>query len=462
MHLRRRRPADPHLRERGVTAAEYVGIALIAGIVIAAIVVVVSPATVAPQIQRAWCLITGNQGCAGAATANIDTRLPACETTNTAYRGELEGTAFSVNLGVNGTATVAEVRNPDGSTSYTVTFEGGGKLGAHAMFGAKGEFGLGEGLSADAKAAITAAGGVTFQFDSQEAANEFVSQTAIEAAEWAAASQAGPLAPIAKDGLDWLNGSYDPPAPKEYYVELGTKGSAEAAAAAGLEAKLGVDTSRALGMKVEPGEPGEPATYTVYYKGTDALTASLGLGATGEVTTQVAVSYRDGVPVSASVEGAGKLKSSLLGGGEVGGGIPLGPGTGTPVVGASGSGVYRGRVALELDLTNPDNLNTVADVLNSTGLPVLPGHGTGTNPGPADAVGNLADRFTQAGPQGGASFTTQEYEGAEGELGLGVWAGDLLAFGAGGKVSVSELTATNASYYDPAVGGMVAWRRCGG
>ena len=152
-----------------------------------------------------------------------------------------------------------------------------------------------------------------------------------------------------------------------------------------------------------------------------------------------------------------------MGGGKVGGGIPLGTNlTGTPKVGITPAGIVKGRATLTMDLTNAANLNAVADVLNSTGIPVLPGRGTGTDPGPTDAVSALVDRFNQAGPLGGASFTAQQFDGESGELSAGLFAGDLLAFGAGGKVSVTELKASNAAYYDPAVGDMVLWRRCGG
>lgn len=462
--MRRGRAPSGHGRERGTTAAEYVGISLLVGVVIAAIVVVVSPGSITPQIQRAWCAVTGG-GCTAAPTPNIDAALPDCETTNTAYKGEVEGSAFSVNLGADGTATVAQVRTADGDTKYTVTFAGGGKAGAHVMFGAEGEFGLGEGLSASAKAAFTAQGGVTFEFDSREAADQFVRDTAVELAKQAAAASFGPAGSILKGGIDWVTGSsYDPPPPAAYYIELGQKGSAEAGASLGLSAKVGADASRALGVKVTPAKsPGDSPTYTYYFKGTDSLTGELGLGGSGKAESQVAISVKDGVPQSASITVAGQLTASVLGGGKAGNGIPLGKGlTAVPKVGITPAGIVKGKATLTMDLTNPDNLDAVADVLNSTGVRVLPRHGTGTDPAPADAVGALVERFTEAGPLGGASFTAQQFEGESGEVGVGLWAGDLLAFGAGGKVSVTDLKATNASYYDPAVGDMVLWRRCGG
>ncbi|NHA69446.1 hypothetical protein [Phycicoccus flavus] len=453
------------VRERGAGALEYVGAALIAGVVIASVVLVVSPVSVTVQIQRAWCLITSGQECPGGSGPDVDAALPDCETTNTAYKGEVEGTAFSVNLGVNGSATIAQVRKADGDTKYTVSFAGGGKAGAHVMFGEKGEFGLGEGLSAGAKAAFTANGGVTFEFDSQEAANQFVKDTAVELAKRSASSTTGFASPLVKWGLDKVTGtSYDPPPPTSYYVELGTKGSADAGASAGLSAKVGVDTSQALGVKVTPGRtPGESASYTYYFKASDSLVGELGLAGKGSAEGQVALTFKDGQATSAQIDVAGDLTSSILGGGKVGQGIPFGPNAiAKTKLGITPSAVVKGKATLKLDLTNPDNMNAVADVLNSTGLPVLPNSGTGTNPNPVDAVSALADRFTQAGPLGGASFTAQQFEGESGELSVGAFAGDLLAFGAGGKVSVTQLDATNAAFYDPAVGGMVLWRRCGG
>ena len=449
-------------RERGASALEYVGVALIVAVVIASVVIVITPGSVGAGIQRAWCLITSGQSCP-ALEKPIDALLPECEINSTEFAGEVEASVFSVNLGANGTATMATVKNADGETKYTVSFSGGGKLGAHVMFGEKGEFGLGEGLSAEAKAAYTAEGGVTFEFDSQEEAKNFIKGTAKEAAKWAVAVQAGPLMGPVKGGLDWLTGSYNPPAPKEYYVQLGTKGSAEVVAAAGPEAKLSVEGTHALGMKVSPARDGQSAKYTVYYKGSQELAAELGLGGSGEVEVQVAVTYQDGKPVSAAIEGAGKISSAFLASGEGANKIPLGPkAAGAPSVGIGAQGIVKGKVALELDLTNPDNMNAFADALQSTGMPILPNNGTPGYQDPVTAVQALADRFTKAGPRGGATLTAQKFEGTALEGNAGLWAGDLLAFGAGLKGGMTGLQATDAAYYDPTVGGMVLWRRCAG
>ncbi|MGL4742802.1 MAG: hypothetical protein ACRCXL_00225 [Dermatophilaceae bacterium] len=477
--------ADQGVRERGATAAEYVGIALIIGVVIAALVVVISPAAVVPQIQRIWCLITGGTNCAASTTDAIDAKLPECEITSATHTGEVEATVFSVNVGVNGKATLAEKRDGLGDTTFSVTLEGGGKAGVHGMVGEKA---LGEGLAAEGKAALTATGGAVFDFDTRDQAEKFLDYTRDEAEKQAYKAALGPFAQPLIDSRELDHKNYNPPPPAEYYGELGTSasGSLSATLPAGvseeLGASLGLSKSDALGFRFTPAKPAtdgkeaEPETYTVYYKGTGELTSGLDLsapagpgeveaGASGEgaVETQVAVTYeKGGRPVEASIEAAGKLKTSLLGGPNGGAGLPLGSEAEPVDLGVETLESYQGKATLTLDLTNKENLDAVADVLQSTGLPVLPDHGTGSDPNPVDAVGNLTDRFTEAGPLGGASFTTQEFEATEESSEIGAWGGAELTFGAGGKISTEHLRSVAAARYDPDTGDMVRWIRCGG
>lgn len=451
-------------RERGQGSTEWVGRALLAGVVLAALFLTVNSSSVAPQITRAWCLITSagpTNSCPAAPPEKpIDELLPSCDVAQTDLKAEAEVTVFSVNLGVNGKATITQVKLPDGTTKFRVTFNGGGKLGAHAMLGEKA---LGQGLSAEGKAAFIANGAITYQFDNQEQASQFVRDMAKEAAKYAAAQATGIAAPVTKWLLDKILGELKTPPPYEYYVEAGTEMSVEGSASAGLGGKLSAKGAQVLGYKVTPATSSKPEQQTYYVKMTRELALQLGLGAgSGQLEGVVGITYEDGKPVKASVQVAGDLKAGLFGK-EKGSQIPLpSNNTGTPSLSGKDQGVIKGKATLELDLRNDDNMNAFADALQSTGLPILDGYGTSGYQDPVQAMKNLGDRFLNGGPREGATLTTQVWAGTSSDLGLSVFAGDIIAFGAGGKISGQQLQSVGAWYYDPAVGGMVQWKRCGG
>ena len=71
------------------------------------------------------------------------------------------------------------------------------------------------------------------------------------------------------------------------------------------------------------------------------------------------------------------------------------------------------------------------------------------------------NRFTQGGPAEGATVTAQAFEGSEHQFEVGFFAGDLVAFGAGGHVGTSTTRATDAYYYAPG-SGFVQWKGCDG
>jgi hypothetical protein len=458
--------------DTGQGTLEYVGVAVLMAVVFAVIggSALGLDTKMAQALGRAICTIT-NGDCSATQATDLETRLPDCEVYSEDYAVQGEVTVFSVNLGGNGKLALREVIGADGSKTYLVDQQIGGDLGAHVMVGEEGKFGLGEGLGAQAKAGLTGKGSRTFAFDDEKDARAFIEASATEIGKQGLEHSLPPgIGALAKWGADKLTGtSYHEPeqGPQEYFFEGGAKISGSADAEAGLEAGVGAEGSQVLGVKVTKGQDGAPDRQTVYVKGNSKLNGELGIlgqGPSGafEGESVVGITFENGSPMEASVEVAGKVVSSLLGKGDLGE-LPLGRNlpTGSGTLGVEAGGTQQGKVALTLDLMQPDNRRAFADLMSSVGLPVLPDDGTPGYQDPASAALALGDRFRQGGPAEGASVTAQAYEGAEGKFQVGFFAGDLLTFGAGGEVSTSNSTATTSLYYDPARG-MVPWRRCGG
>ncbi len=463
--------------DRGQGTLEYVGVAVVIGLVFAVIggSALGLDTKMVAAVDRVICKITLGD-CAASTGPDLEAALPSCEVYSESYALKGEVTVFSVNLGANGKLALREVVGADGKKAYLVDQQVGADVGAQVMFGEQGKFGLGEGLSAQLKAGLTGTGSRTFAFDNEKDARAFIEASATEVGKQGVKSALPPgVGDLAKWGLDKLTGTkYTEPkaGPTEYFFEGGMKLSGSANAEAGVEAGVGAEGADVLGVKVTKGAKAADGSaaadrYTVYVKGNGKLNAELGIlgqGLGGEVEgeTVVGISYENGQPVEMSLESAGKVRNALLGEGDLGK-LPLGKNVPAAAgsLGVDGGGFTQGKVALTMDLTNADNRRAAADVLNSVGIPMMSGDGTPGYQDPVTAVQALADRFATAGPAGGASITAQQYEGADGKVGVGFFAGDLLTFGAGGELSTSSQSATTSLYYDPAKG-MVPWRRCGG
>ncbi len=464
--------------DQGQGTLEYVGVAVLLGIVLAALgaAALGVDTKMVQAVHTVICKVTAGECSGGPAAVDLEATLPDCEVYSEDYAVQGEVTVFSVNLGGNGKLALREVIGADGTKTYLVDQQAGADVGAHIMFGEKGQFGLGEGLAAEVKAGLTGKASRTFAFASEQDARDFIEASAAEIGKQGVKASLPPgIGDVAKWGLDKLTGThYKEPAsgPTEYFFEGGQKISAGADAAAGIEAGVGAEAAQVLGVKVTKGAKSSdgsaaPDRYTVYLKGNGKLNGELGVlgqgpGGTFDGETVVGISYENGTPVEMSIESAGKVKSALLGKGSTGD-IPLGnklP-SGSGSLGVDAGATQQGKVALTLDLKNADNRRAAADLMNSVGIPVMSADGSPGYQDPASAAAALVDRFRTAGPAGGASITAQRYDGAEAAFQVGFFAGDLLTFGAGGEVSTSSSTATTSLYYDPSQG-MVPWRRCGG
>lgn len=460
---RRRRP------ESGAGALEYIGTIAVAAILVVAVALSVgSGDRVLNAVKVAVCEILGGEDC-GAQTTDITEALPTCEVYTEGYKLHGEATAFSINLGANASLTLKQDVAPDGTERWLVQESGGAELGVHAMFGQEGKFGVGEGLSAEAKAKLTASGGRTFAFDSETEARDYM-EAAVQQAGKEAAAAGSPL----PRGVDmWIadkvtGTSYEQPGePLAYYGEVGSQVTGGAGAAApGAGANVEAGRTNVLGVKHEPATDGKGPRTTFYYKGSQELAGQLqvvGQGPDGSLRGEVvvAVTMEDGQPGSAKIEASGKVRAGFFAEGNMN--VPLGGNlpSGSAALGVDGGDFVQGRVALEMDLTNPDNLDALADVTQSTGMPILPENGTPGYQDPGESMAGLRDRFAEAGPAGGATMTGQVFDGSEGKFEVGFFAGDLIAFGAGGHVGTSTTRATDAFYYAPGTG-FVQWQGCDG
>ncbi|MDO5502514.1 MAG: hypothetical protein Q4G67_05000 [Actinomycetia bacterium] len=441
-------------RERGAIGSEYVGSVLIAAIIAGAVFAVIAVTDVHTKAYNAICTIL-DMDCGSNAEdqAATDTFLPACEVNSTTAHANAELTVFSVNLGAGGEAVVAETRHPDGSTTWDVSLAVDGHVGAHFMAGADT---MGEGMSAEVKAGLAASGGTEFEFASEQEAMQFLEEVAVEVGKTAVTP------PI--PGADWLvdqavglfRDDYDWPEPTGYFFQAGPQVSGSVEASAGLSAGLEAELSGALGMHVDPSET--PPVYTYYLEGSGQLGSELGIvHGDGTAGTNVAISFQDGQPISAEVGITGDIRFGGAGT-DSGPDVPFAGGTGSGSLGIEGHTTQHGSATLSLDLTNPANRTALADSFGSVGMPLLGDYRSDGYVNPVDATEALAQRFAE-GPEGGATFVTQTWDGEDVGFDGGFFGGKGLTFGAGGGIGMDSRQSTGAWYFEPGVG-MVQWARC--
>ncbi|NHA69449.1 hypothetical protein [Phycicoccus flavus] len=177
----RRGPAPARRRERGASGAEYVGIALLVGIVVAGVVLVVNSSSVTPQIQRAWCMITGGQDCAAGTEAGEDEdgqddddfEPEKCRIHETGDSYSSVIRIGFIEIGENAGFVVTEYS--DGTVTMMAT--NGSEIGATGGFGADAAWGqLEAGAKVDFGGGVTFDYGSTWQFDSMDQARAFRQQ----------------------------------------------------------------------------------------------------------------------------------------------------------------------------------------------------------------------------------------------------------------------------------------------
>ena len=170
-------------RERGATAAEYVGIILLVGVVVAALALVVSSSSVTPQIQRAWCLITGAAGasCGDGSTqagdedglTDEDFEPDKCRISETGDKYSSVIKIGFIKIGENAGFVVTEYS--DGTVTMMAT--NGSELGVTGGFGADAAWGqLEAGAKVDFGGGLKFDYGSTWSFESKDQADSFRQQ----------------------------------------------------------------------------------------------------------------------------------------------------------------------------------------------------------------------------------------------------------------------------------------------
>ena len=119
-------------RDRGATSLEYVGVAVIAGLVIAAITLAVSPTRVGENMRQALCNIFIAAGIPCDASTPVDPRVPT-EPCVISQDGWGSSTAFAFGVSLGGNRSVLTEKLSDGT--YRVTSHHGGKVGAETGVG---------------------------------------------------------------------------------------------------------------------------------------------------------------------------------------------------------------------------------------------------------------------------------------------------------------------------------------
>lgn len=155
-------------RERGATAAEYVGVVLILGVVVAAITLVVNSSSVTPQIAKAWCMITGAAGGScddGSTEAGEDEDGPddtqfEPDKCRISEKGEKYASVIKIGfIKIGENAGFVVTTYSDGSVTMTAT--NGSEVGATGGFGADAAWG-----QVEAGAKVDFGGGLKFDYGS--------------------------------------------------------------------------------------------------------------------------------------------------------------------------------------------------------------------------------------------------------------------------------------------------------
>jgi hypothetical protein len=286
----RRRDAEPVGRrvraETGSGSLEFVGVAILAAILVAATVGAVASSS--PQVRDTiWakvCQITGGSCTPANAPSTVDYKPKDCEIYNSERKISATVDITFVRLG--GGAIVQRVEKSNGDVEITVLNEGRG--GAVAAAGGHGGIRLGDktfGVDFEAEAAATVGvqGDQTYVFDNAKDADAFQSYIQGEVVEDIATSTNPVLG-----GLNWVKEKVTdekPPANKgvqKDFVRFDTtvEASAQGSVGYGASGKVSGSAMVALGIENDRGiEVDDPSDdkQTIYYQIDWTAAANIGL-----------------------------------------------------------------------------------------------------------------------------------------------------------------------------------------
>ena len=445
------------------------GIIVVIAAVIAAIAVVGLGSQISADIGAAICKISGGSNCDPAAA--LHTPATECETLSSSGEATADIVVFSVDVGGSGKYTLSRTVDHTGKEHWYVTLQGDARVGADVMLGEKAHLGdFGEGVSAEIKALAKGTAGAKYEFPSEDAAQDFITDTQHEVVKQGILPSWQDPFGLGHTLMDKIDGhSFEPPPAKEYFIEGGGQLDGSADVTAGVGSVGGSASGTAvLGIKVSPQPIGKPHN-TVYIKVSQEAALKLGLfetvageaGVKGEVV--VGIEYDgDGKAVTATLDAAGTLKAQL------GPKFPLGPKSklgdfaglkpeGTPKLSENLGAAVTAKAQFRVDLTQGNNRDVFADGLHSIGVPVLINDGSSSRPNPYEGLKGVYDLFDNGAP--GTQLTLTTYDHQTGGDTIGVKGGDVLTFGVEGGLKFEDRAITGGAYYSPG-NGFVKWEQC--
>jgi hypothetical protein len=456
-------------RESGQVPAEFMGLIVIVAGIVAVLVGAGLGGQISSDISAAVCRIGGGS-CTIQQSRVSHVPTSECETMSQGAEVGADIVVFSVDVGGTAKYTLSRTVDKDGKEHWYVTLQGEGRIGADALIGEKAHLGdLGEGVSTEVKGLLKATGGIKYEFGDENSARGFITDAEHEAVKQGLLPSWQDPFGLGHKLMDTIDGhSFDPPPPKEIFLEGGGQIDGSADAVAGVvSGGLSATGSQVVGVKKT--NTGNGPAYTVYTKISAEAGAKLGLfeavegeaRAGGEVV--VGVTYDDtGTPITSTLDVAGNLK------GQLGGKAPLGPKStlanvagltpeGTAKASDNLGGALTGKAQFRLDLTKGSNRDTFANYLHSVGVPVMLGDGTYRPPNPYEGVKGLYDAFDNG--VDGTQLTVTTYVGESGGDKLAIKGGDVLTFGVEGGLIFENRDITGGYYYSPG-NGFVQWAAC--
>lgn len=424
---------------RGQSSSDYLGVLLLVGLIVSALVLSGVPNKIAGDIDALVCQIAGGKSCKAPDQARNPYEPPFCITSGATNKVSLSG-SFNVrfvNVKLEGGVEYERVKRSNGQIAVTVKLQTSGGVGPKV---AK-ELGIGK-LDGSIKGAQE--GAVTFVFPNDEKANEFASQLK----ETTLALAAGPIVSRIK-GWDV---HIDKPDVESIQYQTGPGATLSwGADAGGAYAEGKVDVQHSLGARYYV----KTKETRLYYKlagkaeGGGAFARYLGLSAAADGEIAVTLdSHGRPKKLSLLVNGQGDLVGGA--GGKFRNLEQLSraikaSGVGADVTATDAKG-KRFETQIDLNLEDPAIRNAALSFLQ------------GVNPvtgSPADAGQAAEDLWNAMKKNAQVSFRTYDTRSSKrgGKIDVG---------GNGGGITYesTDRDVTSAYYLDPTRGGFVPWEAC--
>lgn len=452
--------------EEGQTSAEYLGVIVVVGVIIAALVAA-SPgiaSTISEAIEAALCRIVGERCDAGtgAAAHTWEPRQP-CVSRRTGGSGSLSASVTVVDVGMEKGFLVEERSDGDiAVTMYDTDEIGLSKSEAADVKIALGQRKFEAGAQAGVGTAVTTRQGVTTVFDDRKEADRFVKDQLVTKGLDALPPGVRHLAKATRWFIDRATGHTTPEGRQEStQSRVGFKVHGEASAGAvSADAEVEAALQGAVERKVdsatgettyafEVGEEGSLDAFALMqgFSSRDGMTLNE-LGARGAATSTAELRVdKRGHPVSL------KIGSTLTGGFDAPQRTAYG--SASDLLEEVGSSVEDGKktstvqTEFELDITDPANRAPALEFLGAIGR--------ADSPAAARSAWRLGDRLMNH-----SVTTVTAYDNRDREYGVSVQGKLEVGVGAGAKVATTDSRLTGAWYRDPTTGRMVPWHACTG